>query len=105
MRHRLSRDERYELYAAEEEERQENQRRPLRLTRGEQAGAVLAAVILLYGLWMRDLPVVFLSAAFLLFVLRPLAEKLGKDRGQMFSNALQGFSVALFIGAVLLLIF
>lgn len=68
-------------------------------TRGERASIVLATIILLYGLGTSDVPLVIFCAAYLLFILRPLAHKVFKEKGEFVSNAMKGCAISLFIGA------
>ena len=74
------------------------------ISRGERTGMVIAASVLFYALIAKDLPVAFFSLSFLLFEIRPLTVLLGGKAASMASNFLQGFSIALFFGAILLLL-
>ena len=75
------------------------------LTRGATTGCMLTTVFALYGAVIRDIPLLFFCLSFLSFVLRPLVEKFAGGFGKALSNAMQGFSMALLAGAILLTIF
>ena len=74
------------------------------MSRGERTGMIMAVSVLLYALLAKDLPVAFFSLSFLFFEIRPLTILLGKKAAPTASNFLQGFSIALFFGAILLLL-
>ena len=108
---------RYRWFVDDEEEQLDDMGRPLSraahdealhpqekkgFTRGERASIVLATLIILYGLGTADVPLVIFCAAYLLFILRPLARKVFKENGEFVSNAMKGCSIALFIGAFLM---
>ena len=76
--------------------------RKRRVARMELFSAILAVVLFLYGLVMEDLPLLYLSAAFLLNAIRPFAPLLGEPIGPFLANLLWGFSIALFLGAIFL---
>ncbi|SHK57257.1 hypothetical protein SAMN05216582_10819 [Selenomonas ruminantium] len=68
--------------------------------RREMLAIVAAFFILLYEWITDDSPVAYICVAFLTFELRPLAKQFLGERGQTVSNALAGFSVAMFLAAV-----
>ena len=91
------------MYEEEDAERAEPAAAALpKLTRGALTGVVMAAGIFVYGLMQGDIPVLLLTLAFLLFMLRPFAAFLAGRRGASLSNMLKGLSLTLFAGAVLL---
>lgn len=67
---------------------------------GEKAGLVLFAAMLCWGMYNGDLPMVFFGLAFIIYELRPLAEALLPGPGKALSNVMQGFSLALAVGAL-----
>lgn len=71
-------------------------------TRGEKVSIVLAAVLLLTGLWTADERLFLISAAFLLYEVRKLVEVFGGKQGHNLANVLKGFSIVLFFGAFFL---
>ncbi len=70
-------------------------------THGEKAGLVLFAGMLCWGLYNGDMPMFFFGLAFIIYELRPLAEALLPKRGKTLGNVMQGFSLALAIGALI----
>jgi len=72
-------------------------------SRGELTGAILAGIILLYGLTEKDISVCFLAAAFLLWQMRVLTVLLKPRLAFFIRNMLQGICISLFIGAILLM--
>lgn len=89
----------------QEDEDWEEEENPKGISRGEMTGAVMAGAILLYGLMQGDLPVIFLTASFLLWQLRVFALAFGPEKAGIVKNVLQGLCLSLFIGAVILLFF
>ena len=73
-----------------------------KLTRGGLIGLVMAAGVLVYGLLNGDIPVLFLALAFILFMARPFLALLAGGYGAALSNVLKGFSLTLFLVAILL---
>ncbi|MBQ9364720.1 MAG: hypothetical protein IJT82_02985 [Schwartzia sp.] len=71
-----------------------------KFSRPQKASMTLSMVLLLYAIIARDLPLAFLLISFLVFMLRPLAEK---HVGASLSNAMKGFSVSLGIGAIVMI--
>ena len=74
-----------------------------KLTRAETAGAVLSTVMLMYSLATYDKPLFFLAMSVLSHTLRPLIGALFGKHNRAVQNALHGFSIALFFGALLFL--
>ena len=68
-------------------------------SRGQLVSMMLATVLLVYSLVEGDVPLMFLLLSFLIYRLRPLAEKF---IGRWLANAMQGFSVALGMGALVM---
>ncbi|MBP3780414.1 MAG: hypothetical protein ILA30_01980 [Selenomonas sp.] len=68
--------------------------------RGELLAIVVVMFILLYEWTTDDNPLLFMCVSFLTFELRPLARAFLGKNGRAVSNALTGFSVALFVGAL-----
>ena len=75
----------------------------LKLSHAETSGVAISAVMLVYRLAEGDKPLFFLSAALLIFLLRPLIGALFGKNNRAVQNALHSFSVVLFIGALLFL--
>ena len=73
--------------------------------RMEVFGSIMAAGVFLYGFAVRDIPILYLSAAFLLYVASPYVRRLGEPTGPFLSNLLRGFSIVLFFGALLMTFF
>lgn len=71
-------------------------------TRGEKVSIVLAAALLLAGLWTADGRLFLISAAFLLYEVRKIVEAFGGKEGHNLANVLKGFSIVLFFGAFFL---
>ena len=76
-----------------------------KITRGEFSGLLLAIVALCYGYAVDDLPLMFASISLIVFFARPLAYHFMAERGRSIANAMQGFSIALFLGALAMVIF
>ena len=74
-----------------------------KLSHAETSGVAISAVMLAYSLAESDKPLFFLSAALLIFLLRPLIGGLAGKHNRAVQNALHSFSVVLFIGALLFL--
>ena len=68
-------------------------------SRGQKMSMVISAALLVYAVVSSDVPLAFLTTSFLLFLLRPLAER---SVGSRLSNAMKGFAIALGVGAVVL---
>ena len=68
-------------------------------SRGQITGMVMSAALLVYAVVSSDVPLAFLTTSFLLFLLRPLAER---SVGPWLSNVMKGFAMALGVGAVVL---
>lgn len=85
--------------------RPSSEKPPEGFSRGELAGLMLAGALLLYSLTQADIPAVFLTASFILFEMRLPARALGDTVGRSLAGVLQGLSLSLFFGAVLMLFF
>ena len=73
-------------------------------SRGEQTGLVLSSLIFAYG-WMEDdLSLIFFCLSFLIFELRKIVQRCSAAYGNSIANAMQGFSFALILGALALVI-
>lgn len=82
-----------------EEELQTEVKEPRRRT--ETYGVVLSALALVYSIVVKDKAMIFLSTSLLVFLLRStIAAPFGKYK-QSVENAIRGFSMAVFIGAIL----
>ncbi|MBQ9377355.1 MAG: hypothetical protein IJU05_06120 [Schwartzia sp.] len=68
-------------------------------SRGQLVSMMLAFVLLLYSIAAGDIPLMFLLLSFLIYLLRPPAEKF---IGRWLANAMQGFSFALGMGALVM---
>lgn len=66
---------------------------------------IIAIGSLLYALWNKDIPVVFLSVSFLLIEAATMFAAMKNKRASAVSRFLRAFGMALFVGSVLLLIF
>ena len=73
-------------------------------SRGEQTGIVLTALIFAYGWTEDDLSLIFFCLSFLIFELRKIAAHFSKTYGKSIANAMQGFSIALVIGALVMVL-
>ncbi|MBR5913399.1 MAG: hypothetical protein IKZ58_03410 [Selenomonadaceae bacterium] len=74
-----------------------------KLTRAEIAGATLSAVMLIYSIMTYDKPLFFLATSVIAHTLRPLIGAFFGKHNRAVQNALRGFSIALFFGALLFL--
>jgi len=68
-------------------------------SRGQITAMMLSLALLVYAVVAGDVPLAFLLLSFLIFLLRPPAEKFV---GGWLSNAMKGFAIALGMGAVVL---
>ncbi len=68
-------------------------------SRGEISGMLLALVLFLYSLYSWDLALAFFTFSFLLFLLRPLAERYV---GPSLANIMKGMAVSMGFGALAL---
>ncbi|MBR2215949.1 MAG: hypothetical protein IJ849_09355 [Selenomonadaceae bacterium] len=75
------------------------------MSRGETSGVVLSALIFLYAIFTADIPLAFVTVSYLLFELRRFTHLLGEPWGNFMKNLLGGFSVALFVGAIGMMLF
>lgn len=69
-------------------------------SRGEQTGIVLTSVIFAYGWTDGDLSLVFFCLSFLIFELRKIVQRYSHTYGKSIANAMHGFSIALLLGAI-----
>ena len=74
-----------------------------KISHAEISGIIISVVMLGYSLITEDKPLFFLATALLIFLLRPLIGSLFGEHNQAVQNALHGFSIALFFGAILFL--
>ena len=72
-------------------------------SRGEQTGIVLTALIFAYGWTQDDTALAFFCLSFLIFELRKIAAHFSAAYGKSIANAMQGFSLALLLGAFAML--
>ncbi len=77
----------------------ETERKGPMYSRGQLVSMLLASVLLVYAVGTGDVPLFFLLLSLLVYLLRPVAEKLA---GAWLSNAMQGFSLALGMGALVM---
>lgn len=77
---------------------------PRKISRGEFSGLLLAIVALCYGYAVDDLPLMFAATSLIVFFARPLAYHFAGARGKSVANAMQGFSIALFLGALAMIL-
>ena len=69
-------------------------------TRGEMLAILVVTFVLLYE-WNEDYsPILYMCVAFLTFETRPVVKFFLGEKGKAVSNALTGFSVAMFVAAV-----
>lgn len=68
--------------------------------RGELLAIVMVAFILLYEWVTDDGPLIVICISFLVHEMRPLAPLFFGEHGKAVSNAMRGFSIALFVGAL-----
>ncbi|MBQ7476198.1 MAG: hypothetical protein IJT06_02235 [Selenomonadaceae bacterium] len=74
------------------------------LTRAEITGAVISAVMLVYSATTLDKPLFFLAMSLLTHTVRPLIGSFFGKYNRPVQNALRGFSITIFFGALLLLV-
>ena len=87
----------------EEEEIIEEKKEPPRRT--ETYGVVISAVVLIYSIFTLDKPLIFFSVSLFLYLLRSIiAAPFGKYR-QSIENAIKGFSIVVFFGAIFFIFF
>ncbi len=83
----------------------EHEKEPERIfSRGEQTGIVLSSLIFAYGWTEGDLPLIFFCLSFLIFELRKIVTRYSRTYGKSIANAMQGFSFALILGALALVL-
>ena len=73
------------------------------LTRAETAGAVLSAVMLVYAFSTLDKPLFFMALSLFSHTMRPFIGSLCGKYNRDVQNAMRGFSIVLFFGAIILL--
>ena len=73
-------------------------------SRGEQTGIVLSALIFAFGWTEGDLSLVFFCLSFLIFEVRKIVARYPRRYGKSIANAMQGFSIALILGALTLVL-
>lgn len=69
-------------------------------SRGEQTGIVLTSVIFAYGYMEGDISLVFFCLSFLIFEVRKIVQRYAGTYGTRIANAMYGFSIALILGAL-----
>ena len=74
-----------------------------KISHAEASGILISVVMLGYSLVTEDKPLFFISTALLIFLLRPIIGSLFGKHNQAVQNALHGFIVALFVGALVFL--
>ena len=74
------------------------------LTRAEMVGAAISAAMLAYSLSTYDKPLFFMAMSLLSHTLRPLIGGFFGKHNRSVQNALHGFSIVLFFGALLFLV-
>lgn len=74
-----------------------------KISHAEASGILISVVMVGYSLVTEDKPLFFISTALLIFLLRPIIGGLFGKHNQAVQNALHGFSVALFVGALVFL--
>ncbi len=72
-------------------------------SRGELTSMLLTGLIMLYGISEQDLPVIFLTVSFLLYMLRRMTAFIEKGPAGTVNNLLKGFSIGLFFGAIVMI--
>ena len=83
----------------------ERSKEPERIfSRGEQTGIILSSLIFAYGWTEGDLPLIFFCLSFLIFELRKIVARYSRTYGRSIANAMQGFSFALILGALALVL-
>ncbi len=73
--------------------------------RTETYGIVLSAVALIYSVIAKDKPLVFLSVSLLLYLLRSIISAPFGKYSHSIENAIKGFSIAVFFGAIFFIFF
>lgn len=74
------------------------------LTRAEITGSIISAVMLVYSATTLDKPLFFLAMSLLTHTIRPLIGSFFGKHNRPVQNALRGFSITIFFGALLLLV-
>ena len=77
---------------------------PKKITRGELSALLLAVVASCYGFVMDDLPLMFAALSLVIFFMKPLAYHLLESRAHALANVMQGFSIAIFLGAIVMVL-
>ena len=73
--------------------------------RTETYGIVISAVAFIYSIIAKDKPLVFLSVSLLLYLARPIIAAPFGAYSTSVQNAIKGFSMALFFGAIFFIFF
>ena len=74
-----------------------------KISHAEASGILISVVMVGYSLVTEDKPLFFISTALLIFLLRPIIGGLFGKHNRAVQNALHGFSIALFVGALMFL--
>ena len=77
---------------------EDEEKKPPRRT--ETYGIVISAVALIYSITVADKALIFLSLSLLIYLTRPIIAAPFGNYNQSVQNALKGFSMALFFGAI-----
>ena len=75
------------------------------LRRVESYGLIISAIAMIYSITAADKGLFFLSFSLFTYLIRPIAAAPFGENGQAVKNALKGFSIALFFGAILFTFF
>lgn len=70
--------------------------------RNELFGTLVAIVVLLYGLYQNDVPIIYVGLSFLLFEGRFLTKLLNEPKGEFLDRILYILSIFLFFGAFII---
>ena len=76
-----------------------------RFRRVENYGIVISAVALVYSLYCADKSLFFLSLSLFTYLIRPTVGLMFGKYNQAVQNALKGFSIAVFFGAILFIFY
>ena len=99
------RDKNLNLDSLEKEKNSERDSDPelyRKLTRAENSGVALSALMLIYSFTALDKPLFFISLSLLTHLLRPLVGAFFGKHNRAVQDAMRSFSIVLFIGAILL---
>lgn len=81
----------------------EAEKKPQRRT--ETYGILISAIALIYSIYTADRPLLFLSASLVLFLTRSIIAAPFGQHKQSIQNAIKGFSIVLFFGAIFFIFF